>query len=645
MHTKPTSARQSFLSQFLTVLLIIMMLLGSSSASIASAAETPYFSPSVAATNGSGWTNISYSFTADDQYASTAGRSKQLRLSYFNIDPIQGNSTITGIAVAIEGHTDGRQGTVAISGDNGVTWSTAKNLAVATGNTDSTQTLGGASDLWGLTWTGASFSNTNFLVRVTSAATNNGTLYLDQLQVKVYFTPPDTTLTVSPVSENYGTSTTTLTATLTETNGGAPIGGMTVDFKLNNVSVGSVVTNGSGVASLANVDISTLAAGVYEGGIRADFAAAGGYDATFGLADLTIVGLPLTVTADPQTKYYGYIEPTLTYQLTAGTLLPGDSFSGNLSREPGELPGAYFINQGSLTAGPGYAITFVGDFLTIDQAPLTVTADSFSKLATDPAITSFTFTYDGFVFAEDATALATEPTCALEPGADQSVAGTYSITCSGGVADNYSFDYVAGSLTVAPVAEPPLELISVAAQDGWVLESGETTSRGGSANAGNAYLRVGDDALNRQYRSILSFNTSSLPANATITKVTLKLTYAGKAGTSPFNTHRSFLVDLKIGTFGTTSLLQRTDFQSAATLNAAGIVGSTPVSPSVHEAVLTQNALDSLNLNIGFTQLQLRLRFQRDDNNDFGADFLKFFSGNSTIVNTQPVLIIEYTLP
>jgi len=645
MHTQSAPFQPGIMQRSLAILTIIALLMLALPVSLASAAEAGYFSPSAAAINGkTAWLNPTFSFASDNQYTSTSGKNKQLKLSAFNITPIQGNSVISGIEVTVEGHTDGRQVNVYISGNAGTSWSSAKATALPIGSTDSVNTLGGSSDTWGSAWTSDNFTNTQFRVRVVSATTNNGIVYLDQVRVKIYFQPPDATLVAAPVSANYGTATTTLTATLKETNGGAAIVGQTVDFKLQGASVGSGVTNGSGVASVSGVSIAGLASGVYGDAIRADFAGGGGYAATYGLADLTIVGLPLTVTADPKTKHYGYVEPALTYHYT-GTLLAGDSFTGNLLRDPGETPGDYFINQGTLTAGPGYTITYVGDFLTIDQAPLTVTADAQAKLHTAPAITNFTFTYDGFVFAEDETALTTQPTCGLDAGVDQSIAGTYDITCSGGVADNYSFTYVNGSLIVTAVAEPPLPLTSVALQDGWVRESAEFSKKGGTMNATQATIRLGDDAANRQYRSILSFDASALPANAVITKATLQIAYQGKTGTTPFKTHGNLMIDLKIGNFGTTNLLQKGDFQSLASLNAAGIVGKIPVSTSIYESVLSSAALTKLNDQLsgsGFTQLQLRLRFQKDDNNDFGADYLRFYSGNSTIPNTQPVLIIEY---
>ncbi len=41
---------------------------------------------------------------------------------------------------------------------------------------------------------------------------------------------------------------------------------------------------------------------------------------------------------------------------------------------------------------------------------------------------------------------------------------------------------------------------------------------------------------------------------------------------------------------------------------------------------------------------QFRLRFNKDDNHDFGADFLKIYSGNAG-AKSQPQLIVEYNLP
>jgi len=42
---------------------------------------------------------------------------------------------------------------------------------------------------------------------------------------------------------------------------------------------------------------------------------------------------------------------------------------------------------------------------------------------------------------------------------------------------------------------------------------------------------------------------------------------------------------------------------------------------------------------------QFRLRFKLDDNDDMGADYMKFYSGNFTTTSSRPLLIIQYYLP
>ena len=89
----------------------------------------------------------------------------------------------------------------------------------------------------------------------------------------------------------------------------------------------------------------------------------------------------VTVTADSgQAKIYGTPDPTLTYTVTSGSLQPGDSFSGPLSRSAGENVGITAITQGTLTAGPNYTLTFVPADFTIVARAITVTAASDAKV-------------------------------------------------------------------------------------------------------------------------------------------------------------------------------------------------------------------------------------------------------------------------
>jgi hypothetical protein len=67
---------------------------------------------------------------------------------------------------------------------------------------------------------------------------------------------------------------------------------------------------------------------------------------------------PIAVAANAVSKYATYPDPPLTYQITSGSLIGSDAFTGSLSREPGENPGEYNINQGSLSLSSNYELTF-----------------------------------------------------------------------------------------------------------------------------------------------------------------------------------------------------------------------------------------------------------------------------------------------
>ncbi len=97
--------------------------------------------------------------------------------------------------------------------------------------------------------------------------------------------------------------------------------------------------------------------------------------------------LTVIVTADSgQSKVFGAADPTLTYTSS----VPGVTFTGALGRAAGEDVGSYAINQGDLSAGTNYVITFVPANFAITAKPITVTADSGqSKVfgASDPVLT------------------------------------------------------------------------------------------------------------------------------------------------------------------------------------------------------------------------------------------------------------------
>ena len=89
---------------------------------------------------------------------------------------------------------------------------------------------------------------------------------------------------------------------------------------------------------------------------------------------LTIDRRPITVTADAKSKTYGNADPVLTYRVTSGSLVNGDSLSGSLQRAAGENAGSYTISAADLADG-NYVVTAQDGTLTIDRRPITVTVD------------------------------------------------------------------------------------------------------------------------------------------------------------------------------------------------------------------------------------------------------------------------------
>lgn len=69
---------------------------------------------------------------------------------------------------------------------------------------------------------------------------------------------------------------------------------------------------------------------------------------------------------DVRAGWFGSAAP-LSYTIVAGSIVPGDGFTGELSREPGEVPGRYRIGQGTLAIGTNYDVQFVPGTYVIEN--------------------------------------------------------------------------------------------------------------------------------------------------------------------------------------------------------------------------------------------------------------------------------------
>jgi len=207
---------------------------------------------------------------------------------------------------------------------------------------------------------------------------------------------------------------------------------------------------------------------------------------------------------------------------------------------------------------------------------------------------------------------------------------------------NSSGDDSAAPQVVNPV-QTTTTFISVAAQDGWVLESSETSNVGGSIDAtatSTSALRVGDDNKNRQYKTVVSFDTSAIPDGATILSVTLRLRRGTVSGTNPFTTHGACWVDVQSGSgFSGSTALQTGDFQAAATAVQAASLSNAANNMDWSTGSLNAAGLAAIN-KTGTTQL--RVYFALDDNNDRSADYIGYYSGDNGTAANRPQLVVTY---
>ncbi len=178
-----------------------------------------------------GWNSEDDAYASDNDRAS-GGSGDEVEYRNFNIPAIPAGYTIDGIEVAVEGYTTGRQMDIRLSWNNGSSWTTGSgdkttNMPSGSSN-EATLIFGGDTDTWNRTWAYDEFPNDKFRVEFDTGS-GGGSVYVDQLQVKVHSTPP-TPLDFGDAPDSYGT--------LLASNGArhAPDTirmGATIDYELN----------------------------------------------------------------------------------------------------------------------------------------------------------------------------------------------------------------------------------------------------------------------------------------------------------------------------------------------------------------------------------------------------------------------------
>jgi filamentous hemagglutinin family protein len=291
--------------------------------------------------------------------------------------------------------------------------------------------------------------------------------------------------------------------------------------------VSSGLVNGDtlsgGLATTATVTSNVGAYAINQGTL----AASANYALSYVGANLTVTAAALTVTADAQSRLYGAANPALGYVSTG--LLNGDTLSGGLASSATTTSnvGAYAITQGSLAASANYALNYVGANLTVTAAPLTVTADSQSRLygTVNPALT---YVSSGLLNGDALSGgLTTSATTASNVGSYGIAQGTLAASA------NYALSYVGANLTVAAAAltvtanaqsrlygsaNPALGYVSSGLLNGDTLSGGLTTTASTTSNVGAYAITQGTLAASSNYTlTYISANLAVTAAPLTVT--------------------------------------------------------------------------------------------------------------------------------
>jgi hypothetical protein len=154
---------------------------------------------------------------------------------------------------------------------------------------------------------------------------------------------------------------------------------------------------------------------------------------------LSATQLDATVSADGSTAA---VPGTFTYVDVYTLITSGEVLSAGYHA----LDVSFLADDPTVFTAP----TPIGEGLTVNQAPLTITANN-KTMTYGGSLPSLDASYSGFVNGETAASLTTKPTCSTT-ATSSSPAGSYSITCSGAVDKNYAITHVAGTLSIKAVS-------------------------------------------------------------------------------------------------------------------------------------------------------------------------------------------------
>ena len=167
---------------------------------------------------------------------------------------------------------------------------------------------------------------------------------------------------------------------------------------------------------------------------------------------LTVNKAALMITADDKSVEYGEVAPAFTASYSGWKNNDDASVVSGLTLTSEYLVtsnvGTYDIVPANATA-TNYAISYTNGTLTVNQAPLMITADDKNVIYGD-AVPEYTATYSGWKNNDDKSVVSNLAyTCEYAPTSN---VGEYTITPNSATAQNYAISYTNGKVTVAQAA-------------------------------------------------------------------------------------------------------------------------------------------------------------------------------------------------
>ncbi|WP_448698342.1 MBG domain-containing protein [Mucilaginibacter sp. AW1-3] len=367
----------------------------------------------------------------------------------YNITYNAGDIVVGKANLAITANTANKTYGTALTGASGSTAFTSTGLA-------NSETIGSVTLAYG-TGAAANAAVNTYTGSVTPSAATGGTFATSNYNItynsgNIVVGKANLSITATDVNKVYG-------ATLT---GAAGSTAFTSTGLVNSETIGSV-TVAYGTGSAATAAVNTYTGSVTPSAATGGTFTAGNYNITYNNGNIVVGKANLVITANNVNKVYGatltgaagstaFTSTGLANSETIGSVTIAYGTGSAATASGGTYTGAVVASAatGGTFTPANYNVSYAAGNITVTPVSLTVTATNATKVygTANPA---FAVTYAGFVGADNAASLTTQPTVSTTATTTSGV-GTYALTPAGGVSSNYTFVYVPGSLTVTRAA-------------------------------------------------------------------------------------------------------------------------------------------------------------------------------------------------